>query len=114
MDDADAAFLRERDRRTRFGDGVHRGGDQRNGQANLGGELRGRVGVLRQDLRGSGHQQDVVEREAFEQLPRASSRGTSRASRWKKKPGRTSGLAFSVANFEIQERPWLHLADDYR
>ena len=65
MDDADAAFLRDRDGEPRLGDGVHRGGDERDVQADGARELRLEVDLARQNLRVGGHQQDVVEGECF-------------------------------------------------
>jgi hypothetical protein len=63
--DADAALLRDGDRQTRFGHGVHGGGDERQVQPDVARKL-GREGcVFGQNLRVGWHQQYVVERERF-------------------------------------------------
>jgi hypothetical protein len=51
VNDADAALLRERDRERRFRHGVHRGGAQRNLQADVARELGGGVGLVRENVR---------------------------------------------------------------
>ena len=65
VDDADAAFLRDRDREAVLGDGVHGGRDDRQVQADRARELRGEADFVRQDLRVGRHEQDVVESEGF-------------------------------------------------
>ena len=54
VDDADAAFLRERDREPRLGDGVHRGRDNGDIQAQGARELRLQLHFARQNLGVSG------------------------------------------------------------
>ena len=65
VDDADAAFLRHRDREARLGDGVHRGRHDRHVEADGAGEVRGQVDVARQEVGVSGDEEDVVEGERF-------------------------------------------------
>ena len=65
VDDADAAVLRHGDGHVAFGDGVHRGGDQRDVEADAAGEAGAGVGSRGQDLGVAGNQQDVVEGEGF-------------------------------------------------
>jgi hypothetical protein len=67
VDDADAAFLGERDRQAGLGDGVHRRRDQRQIEADVSGEGGREVGVARQDARKRGNQQHVVEGQRFAQ-----------------------------------------------
>ncbi len=50
VNDADAAFLRQRDREARFGDGVHRRRDERDVQSDVAGEGGRQAGVAGQDL----------------------------------------------------------------
>ena len=51
VDDADAAFLRDRDRQARFGDGVHCRRNKRQLQTNVAREARREAGVARQHMR---------------------------------------------------------------
>ncbi len=70
VDDAEAALLRHRDRGPRLGDGVHGGAEQRDVEPDRARERGGDVGVARQDARGGGDEQHVVEGEALAQLRR--------------------------------------------
>jgi hypothetical protein len=63
VDDADAAFLRDRDREARLGDRVHRGGHDRDLDADRAGEARGQRDFAGNDRGMRGDEQDVVERE---------------------------------------------------
>jgi hypothetical protein len=65
VDDADAAFLRERDREAGLRDGIHRRRDEGHVQADAAGQLGREIDVARQHLRVGGQQQDVVEGEGF-------------------------------------------------
>ena len=65
VDDADAAGLRHRDRHPRFGDGIHRGGDDRNIERNGAGDVGADIGLRGQDIRKAGFQKHVVERIGF-------------------------------------------------
>jgi len=65
VDDADAAGLRHRDRHARFGDRVHRGRDDRDVQRDRAGHMRADIGLRRQDIRETGFQKHIVEREGF-------------------------------------------------
>ena len=65
MDDADAAGLRHRDRHARFGDGVHRGGDDRDIERDRAGHVGADIGLRGQDIRKTGLQKHIVEREGF-------------------------------------------------
>ncbi len=78
VDDADAAFLRDRDRQPRLGDGVHRRRDQRQVQRDAPGQPRGQAGVARQHLRIRRHQQHVVEGERFAEQAHESGSGRKR------------------------------------
>ena len=49
----------------RFGDGVHRGGDDRDVERNRAGDVGADIGLGRQDIRETGLQQHVVERVGF-------------------------------------------------
>jgi MFS family permease len=60
VDDADAAGLRHRDRHPRFGDGVHRGGDNRDIER-MARVMWERISASGQDIRQAGLQQHVVE-----------------------------------------------------
>ena len=68
VDDPDTAFLRHGDRRARLGDGVHRGGEERDVEADGARQLGRDVGVARQDLGSGGNQEHVVEGEPLTQL----------------------------------------------
>ena len=63
--DADAALLRNSNRQSRLGHGVHSGGHERQIQANIARKLGGKCGVLGKDLGERWHQQYVVEGERF-------------------------------------------------
>jgi hypothetical protein len=63
--DADAAFLRDRDREAGLGDRVHGGGDEGQVQPYPAGEAGRQVDLARQHLRVRGYEQDVVEGECF-------------------------------------------------
>lgn len=63
VNDAHAAFLRHGNGQARFRHRIHRGGQQRQIQADVAGELGGEIGVLGQDLGESWHQQHIVEGE---------------------------------------------------
>ena len=65
VDDADAAGLRHRDRHARLGDGIHRGGDDRNVERNGAGDVGADIGLGGQDIRQAGLQKHVVERIGF-------------------------------------------------
>jgi hypothetical protein len=65
VNDANAAFLRDGDGQTGFGDGVHRGGNQRQIEPDIAGKLGGEGDVLGQDLGVSWHQQHIVEGQRF-------------------------------------------------
>jgi hypothetical protein len=65
VDDADAAFLGDRDREPGLGDGVHRGRDQGQVQPDPARQAGGKVDFARQDVRVRGYEQDVVEGECF-------------------------------------------------
>ena len=65
VDDADAAGLRHRDRHARFGDGIHRGGDDRDVERDGAGDVGADIGLGGQDIREAGFQKHVVERVGF-------------------------------------------------
>ena len=65
VDDADAAGLRHGDRHPRFGDGVHRGGDDRDVERNGAGDVGADIGLGGQDIGQAGLQKHVVERIGF-------------------------------------------------
>ena len=65
VDDADAAGLRHGDRHPRFGDGVHRGGDDRDVERNGAGDVGADVDFGGQHIRQAGFEQHVVERKGF-------------------------------------------------
>jgi hypothetical protein len=65
VDDADAAFLGQRDREARLGDGVHRGGHSGRFRSISAGQAGAQADVARQDFRVGGLEQDVVEGEGF-------------------------------------------------
>ena len=66
VDDADAAEHRHGDRHARLGHGVHRGAHERDVEAHTGGEARGDVRVIRQEVGVLGDEGHVVEREGLE------------------------------------------------
>ena len=61
VDDADAALLRQRDGQPRLGHRVHRGGDQRDVQRDVAGELGRELNVAGEDRRVGGDEQHVIE-----------------------------------------------------
>jgi len=63
--DANAAFLRNGNGQTRFGDRVHGGRHQGQVQADVAGELRRKRRVLGQDLGVGGDEEDVVKSKGF-------------------------------------------------
>ncbi len=65
VDDADAAGLRHGDRHPRFGDGVHRGGNDRDIEGDRAGDAGADIGFRGQDVRKPGFQKHVVERIGF-------------------------------------------------
>ena len=65
MNDADAAFLRQRDRETGFGDGVHRGRDQWQVQPNRFGQLRGERDIAGMNVAQCGNEQNIIKRQGF-------------------------------------------------
>ena len=68
VNDADAAVLRHGDGHLGLGHRVHGGGDDGQGEADRLGELRRDIDVAGQNLGAPGPQQDVIEREAFDEL----------------------------------------------
>ena len=62
VDNTDAAGLRHGDRHARLGDGIHRGGDDRNVERDFAGQARADIDFGRHDIRQARLQQDVVER----------------------------------------------------
>ena len=65
VDDADAAFLSDRDREAGLGDRVHRGRHEWQVEPDAAGEARRQVDLARQHVRVGGDEQDVVESECF-------------------------------------------------
>ena len=65
VEDPDPALARDGDREPRLGDGVHRRGHDRDLERDRPGQARRRAHVVRQHGRLGGHEQDVVEGEAF-------------------------------------------------
>ena len=65
VDDADAAGLRHRDRHARFGDGIHRGGDDRNVERDGAGDVGADVDLGREHIRKARFEKHVVERVGF-------------------------------------------------
>jgi hypothetical protein len=65
MDHPDAAGLRHGDRHPRFGDGIHRRGDDRNVERDRAGDERADIGFRGQDVRKPGLQKHVIERIGF-------------------------------------------------
>ena len=64
VDDADAAFAGEGHGQALFGDGVHRGGDHGDGQADVTGQLGGQSGLRGKHAAAPRHDGDVVETQA--------------------------------------------------
>ena len=64
VDDAKAAFAGQSHGEAFLRHGVHRGGDDRNGEADVAGEMGGEVGLGGQDAAASGHDGHVVEAQA--------------------------------------------------
>ena len=65
MNEADAAFLSQGDSQARLGHGVHGGGDKRDIETDIAGQLRAQLGRMRQDLGVSGKQKNIIERQGF-------------------------------------------------
>ena len=65
VDHADAAGLRHGDRHPRFGDGVHRGSDDRDVERDGAGDVGADIGLGGQDVRKARFQKHVVERIGF-------------------------------------------------
>ena len=65
VDDPNAARLRHGDCHSRFGDGVHRRGDNRNVEWDGPSEVRADIGLRGQDIREAGFQKHIVERIGF-------------------------------------------------
>jgi hypothetical protein len=65
VDDADAAFLGDGDRKPCLGDGVHRRGHERQVEPDAAGQARREVDLARKHVRVRGYEQDVVEGECF-------------------------------------------------
>ncbi len=65
VDDADAAFLGERDGEPRLGDGVHGGREDRNIERDFCRQPRAEIDFAGQHLRVAGLQEDIVERQGF-------------------------------------------------
>ena len=65
VDDADAAFLGDRDRQAGFRDRVHGGRQNRQIQTDRAGELRAQVGIARHEIGVCRDQEHVVEGECF-------------------------------------------------
>ena len=61
MDDADAAFARQRHGQSLLRDGIHGGGNDGDSQAYLAGEVCGDVGLGRQDAAASRHDGHIIE-----------------------------------------------------
>ena len=68
VDDADAAVLRHGDGHPGLGHRVHRGGDDRQVEADRAGQLGRDIDVAGQNLRAARPQQHVVEGQAFDEL----------------------------------------------
>ena len=68
MHDADAAVLRQADRRLVLGDGVHRRREQRDVQRDLAREARAHVDLLGEHFARTGHEQHVVEGQTVAQI----------------------------------------------
>src|SRR5439155_161512 len=80
--DAQSAEPSERDRHTRLGDRVHRGGEDRNVERELAREEGACRDLAREDIAAGGDEEDVVEGETFgaELLLRGQSRALTRMS----------------------------------
>ena len=65
VNDPDTAFLRQRDRKARFGHCIHRSGNQREIECDLGAQTGGELHVARVNLGVSWDEQNVVERKRF-------------------------------------------------
>ena len=65
VDDADPAFLGQRNGETSFRHGIHGGRKQRQVQGNVAGQPRRQANIARQDLRMCRDEQDVVESKGF-------------------------------------------------
>ena len=65
MQNADPTLTRERNRKSRLGDRVHRGGDDRDRELDAARQPRPRRDVVRKDARLRRHEQNVVEGQPF-------------------------------------------------
>ncbi len=65
VDDTDTALLRHGDRQVRFGHGIHRGGQQRNVQRDIAGELGAQGSLGRKNVGVGRDEQHVIEGECF-------------------------------------------------
>src|SRR5206468_5653922 len=65
MDDSEPAEAPKRDREARVGDGIHRGGEDRDVEADLVGEPRLGRDPCREDVAAGRDQEDVVEGQTF-------------------------------------------------
>ncbi len=68
VDDADAAVARHADGGLVFGHRVHRRGDERRVQLDLGRQAGPEIDLVRQDRRSRGHEEHVVESQSFTDL----------------------------------------------
>ncbi len=69
VNDADAAGLRHRDRHARLGNRIHRRRDDRNVERDRAGHVGADIGLGRQNIRETGLQKHIVEREGFADTP---------------------------------------------
>ena len=65
VNDADSAFLGDRDRKPRLGDGIHRGGHQRDIQGDATCQPGRQRGITGKDVGERGNEKDVVEGQRF-------------------------------------------------
>jgi hypothetical protein len=65
VNNADAAFLSQRDGQTSLGHGIHGSGHQRNIEADVTGQLRGQIHLVRQHRGMGGQQEDIIVGEGF-------------------------------------------------
>ena len=65
VNDADAAFLRQRNRQTPFGNGIHGRGKQRQIESDVARQAGGQADIARQDPGMCRDEQDIVERQGF-------------------------------------------------
>ena len=66
VDEADAAFLRERNRERALGHRVHRRAHERDSERDTRGESRRGIDEIRREVAVGGNQKDIVERDAVE------------------------------------------------